>query len=54
MSLSTLAQLIKPKTAVLLLWNTKAIGQQQWPGENCSQVSTDGERGTDGFISGVT
>lgn len=43
MSLSTLVRLIKPKTGALLLWNMKAIGQQPWPGENCCQVSTDGE-----------
>lgn len=49
MSLSTQVQLIKPKTGVLLLWNMKATGQQPWPGENCSQVSTDGEGGRGSF-----
>jgi len=49
MSLSTLVQLIRPKTGVLPLWNMKATGQQRWPGENCSQVCMDGEGGRGSF-----
>lgn len=49
MSLCTLVQLIKPKTGALLLWNMKATGQQQWPGENCSQVCTGAEGGRGSF-----